>query len=347
MKFWKLYNSIVLLLIYCVVVCKTIDLPLFNDSNRLPLVDSIINYPKYFYDLVNLYRKNITLNKNSINQLQLIRIPKASSSSLSAIARRMVGCSPPGPCCKYPGDPPGSCPKKELFDCQLQHKVIGCTHHFVNKTALIDPNIITISIMREPMRRAVSAFFYPGIHHNSKCKLSQEECFLEYTNDNRFRNIAVKMFTGVYSYDPLTKTCEKTNPTCSHSLEKAIFNMITNTHFMGIAELWELSLFILHIKFPSFQPELQEFYMGSDSKSSSSSSSERINKNNNYKEFKRNAFSKYFKELSYQNNLDILLYNQAIIKLCDDVWNYDLWKSPIIRKYWKKNSVVNVTRCQE
>ena len=33
-------------------------------------------------------------------RVHLIRIPKASSSSLSAVARRMAGCTPAGPCCK-------------------------------------------------------------------------------------------------------------------------------------------------------------------------------------------------------------------------------------------------------
>jgi len=41
------------------------------------------------------YRRN-----RKIPRLHLIRVPKASSSSLSMVARRMVGCHPPGPCCK-------------------------------------------------------------------------------------------------------------------------------------------------------------------------------------------------------------------------------------------------------
>ena len=40
-----------------------------------------------------------------LRSMQLIRVPKASSTSLSVVARRMVGCSPPGPCCRFPGDP--------------------------------------------------------------------------------------------------------------------------------------------------------------------------------------------------------------------------------------------------
>jgi len=130
-------------------------------------------------------------NNNKLEVAHLIRVPKASSSSLSIIARRLVGCSPPGPCCKYPGDPPGSCPAKGLFNCQTDGKLIGCTHHYPNYEYLQNNKVISISMMREPVSRAVSAFFYPGIHHNSKCKASQEQCFNEYTDNNMFVCVCV------------------------------------------------------------------------------------------------------------------------------------------------------------
>lgn len=46
---------------------------------------------------------------------QLVRVPKAGSSEISLIARRLGGCTPRGPCCNWPGDPPGSCPAKGLM----------------------------------------------------------------------------------------------------------------------------------------------------------------------------------------------------------------------------------------
>ena len=56
------------------------------------------------------YSTNESISYQLLPRMHLIRVPKASSSSLSAITRRMVGCNPPGPCCRYPGDPVGSCP---------------------------------------------------------------------------------------------------------------------------------------------------------------------------------------------------------------------------------------------
>jgi hypothetical protein len=49
--------------------------------------------------------RSSTSKQAPLPKVHLIRIPKASSSSISAIARRLVGCNPPGPCCRYPGNP--------------------------------------------------------------------------------------------------------------------------------------------------------------------------------------------------------------------------------------------------
>ena len=92
-------------------------------------------------------------------------------------------------CFRWPGDPIGSCPSKGLFACQTQQRVIGCTHHQSFYNALLDRRLYSISIIRHPYRRSVSAFFYPGIHHNEDCtkaQRGQHECFLEYTADPRY-----------------------------------------------------------------------------------------------------------------------------------------------------------------
>lgn len=191
-----------------------------------------------------------------LTKVHLMRIPKASSSSLSVVARRIVGCTPPGPCCKFPGDPKGSCPDKRLFLCQEQKKVVGCTHHYPHIDTLFNPFVKSISIMREPMARAISAYFYPGIHHNEKCRGGQHECFIEYTKSDRFRNIAVKMFTGEYSYAPV-HTCNGTH-VCRHALQTAVRNL-NKFAFVGVAEMWELSLLVMLQKLQSLPPVLSEF----------------------------------------------------------------------------------------
>lgn len=122
-----------------------------------------VSYSAIFFRLALQIGSNMTYN--NLRQVHLMRVPKASSTSLSIIARRLVNCNPYGPCCKYPGDPPGSCPSKNLFQCQETRQVIGCTHHYPHINFLNDKNIFSLTILRNPYDRAISAFFYPGIRY--------------------------------------------------------------------------------------------------------------------------------------------------------------------------------------
>lgn len=219
-----------------------------------------VTSPDYALAFFNIAKSNRTISFNEYNSLpqiiHLIRIPKAGSSALSAVARRIVGCEPAGPCCKWPGDPVGSCPQKELFDCQTEGKVVGCTHHNPHYDMLLNKTVPTISIMREPLSRSTSAFFYPGIHHNSKCSGSIDECFSNYVNEPEWKNIATKMLTGAYAYSK-TQTCFSSF-NCPNSLGLAIRNLDLIL-FMGVAEMWELSLLLLIFKLPLARPIISEF----------------------------------------------------------------------------------------
>jgi len=193
-------------------------------------------------------------------------------------------------------------------------------------------------MMREPNMRALSAFFYPGIHHNSECtkyigqynnikNVTYDKCFLEYTKNLKWQNIVVKLVTGIYAYKP-ERTCRyKAN--CKYSLGISLLllpiiliNNIINynieialnnlKHFtlMGISEMWPLSLLLLHTKlrkqFLSFIPLLEEFSLGDEKISINNNNITRSNSNNNnYKLFKATALSKYSAELDKQNELGI------------------------------------------
>ena len=228
-----------------------------------------VNYAYRFYNLsMYLAVANSSMTTSShvdlfrlLHKVHLIRVPKASSSSLSAVARRAVGCSPPGPCCHFPGEPAGSCPSREMFRCQEAKKVIGCTDHFPFLWYLFEPSVPSISIMRNPFTRSLSGFFYPGIHHNSDCSADQDTCFRQYMASTKWKNVVVKMLTGDYAYSP-RNTCA-TNTTCHNSLQLAAENLNKLT-FMGIAEMWELSLLVLHRKIPTLAPMLSEFAMGQE-----------------------------------------------------------------------------------
>ena len=199
-----------------------------------------------------------------LNKIHIIRVPKASSSSLSAIARRAVGCGPPGPCCHYPGEPKSSCPSTQLFKCEQEKKVIGCTDHFPYLWYLFKPGVPTISMVRNPFARSLSAFFYNGIHHNSDCTFDVNTCFSQYVKNPKWQNVAVKLLTGDYAYSPRSPCLH--NSTCSHSLQLAVDNL-RHFAFMGVAEMWELSLLVLHRKLPMLEPNLVEFRMGTEGNS--------------------------------------------------------------------------------
>lgn len=168
---------------------------------------------------------------------------------------------------RFPGEPKGTCPSKELYSCQVPlNKVIGCTNHHPNYGTLMTMDIPTISIMREPYSRSISAFFYPGIHHNSNCKVSQKQCYLQYTSNLKWQNIGVKLLTGLYAYSNVN-ICQYIKD-CRHSLELALLNLDRYIYFMGIAEMWELSILILHHKFPKFTPQLSDFLLSGNNNNS-------------------------------------------------------------------------------
>lgn len=196
----------------------------------------------------------------TLDKIHILRVPKASSSVLSMIARRAVGCVPAGPCCKYPGDPPGSCPQEHLFSCHKERRVLGCTNHYSNYHALVDFNVTSISIMREPIARSISAYFYPGTHHNSNCTQDKDSCFLQYLQNPQWQNVVVKMLTGQHAYSTLL-TCRYKSQ-CNHSLELAVENL-NHVVVFGVAEMWELSLMLIHCKLKHVHPKLEEFRLGS------------------------------------------------------------------------------------
>src|SRR5688572_12376500 len=112
-------------------------------SSTSSAIETNATYGHLFFNFAKAYA--YSNESHTLPRVHLIRIPKASSSSLSAIARRMVGCTPPGPCCLFPGDPKGSCPSKELIACEYHKKVIGCTNHLPNIKYLEVKTIPSIS----------------------------------------------------------------------------------------------------------------------------------------------------------------------------------------------------------
>lgn len=269
---------------------------------------------------------------------------QSASSSLSIIARRAVGCSHPGPCCIFPGYPQGSCPSPELFKCAS--KVIGCIDHNANYLSLLNTSINTISLIRQPYTRAISGFFYArndkisrSIHHNTDCKLTLEECFVKYTRDSRFSNIVVKLLTGADAYADNVETCPLKKD-CNNSLELALDNL-KYVKAIGVSEMWELSLLLLHLKIPAIPPLFDDFNLVNNR----TRRGIRMNNDRIYKPFQTFAKSRYKNELLQQSNFDLAVYKSVVRSMCSDLHVYNLWKYDIVKKYWIEKSPVKTKSC--
>jgi hypothetical protein len=144
---------------------------------------------------------------NQIRLLNSVRVPKAGSSALSVIARALAGCGPDGyPCCGFPGDPKGSCPREDLF-CPL---ITGCVGHHPNYQG----NETIITSLRDPVSRTTSAFFYYPPHTTVKIGEPHTwEKFVENVQSPRFRNVMTKMLSGRYAYESFEES--------KHTVEKA------------------------------------------------------------------------------------------------------------------------------
>eukprot|EP00752_Nemacystus_decipiens_P005402 g4898.t1 len=199
----------------------------------------------------------------TFQELQLIRVPKAGSSEASVIARRLGGCMPRGPCCRFPGDPPGSCPAAGLM-CPTVH---GCTNHKMDPEALAilkDPAVFSMTNVRGVVDRLVSGFFYAQPHSPScarKDVVDYEECFTNMVDDPTFQNIAARMLTGHDAYDGSAELCLDKQQTregggghdCAADLEDVIRGAC-NLNFVAMCETWKSSVLLLLETLPWLGP---------------------------------------------------------------------------------------------
>jgi hypothetical protein len=231
--------------------------------------------------------------------------------------------------------------------------------HFSYYPMLLNNSLPSISMVREPISRAISAFFYPGIHHNSGCtglihgrakreptEADIQKCFPQYLQDRRFQNPAVKLFSGVeHSYTNAT-TCMATAE-CPWSLEKAIQNL-DRFDFMGVSELWELSMLVFHATFTRIKPLLDDFLMSpSEGGDATNGQILRHNNGSNYRALRSLVRSdKYHRRLVQQNRLDTLLYQNITLRLCEFLHEHKLWDEyEYVRMYWHEKSLVKSSKC--
>jgi len=292
-------------------------------------------YAVQFFELASQMYHSLSSGSNrSLSRLHLIRVPKASSTALSVVARRFVGCQPRGPCCKYPGDPIGSCPSNLLYACKESGKVIGCVHHNPNLRFLYHTppqSLLSLSMLRHPHHRSISGFFYAGkSHNNALCTDDIGSCYIKYATDITFSNVAVRMFSGSIAYQP-SRTC-RNKDACRHSLDLALQTLRRIT-FVGISELWEFSMLLLHSRIPEIEPVIEDFALAEQSSLRPEGG---VRFSTTRKDFEKYANTNYSAYLIAQNDLDLELYTSAVSILCDRAQALGLWnKYDWVRRYWK------------
>ena len=249
---------------------------------------------RYYPDLKTQYQS--TIGQKSTQLLNSIRIPKSGSSALSVTARALAGCHPDGyPCCKFPGDPVGSCPRKDLM-CPL---VTGCTDHRPDYSG----EEATITTLRDPVSRSVSAFFYhyphTSVRHGEPHTWSK---FVENIQNPRYRNVLTKMLNGAYAYDDYNEK--------KHTVSRAKARLCSMAWF-GLSEMPVSSSIMLYetMEFRKLLPNSVVFGLpASDATgekiSEAATDALRVNENLEYKEFLSTSFA------NNDGNVFVMNHNQ-------------------------------------
>ena len=234
----------------------------------------------YYPDLKSQHQSTIGLRSTRL--LNSVRIPKSGSSALSVTARALAGCHPDGyPCCMFPGDPVGSCPRKDLM-CPL---VTGCTDHRPDYNG--DEAVITT--LRDPVSRSVSAFFYHYPHTSVKHGEPHTwEKFVENVQSPRYRNILTKMLNGAYAYDDFDEL--------KHTAPRAKARLCSIAWF-GLSEM-PVSSSVMLYETPQFRrllPNPVAFGLPASGATAENVAEEtgalRVNSDSEYKEFLATSFA--------------------------------------------------------
>jgi hypothetical protein len=181
--------------------------------------------------------------------LNMLRIPKAGSSALSITARALIGCAPDGfPCCQNTTKPSRitkACPRGDLHCPAIR----GCIDH---KGEYADDDPLTITMIRHPVARALSAFFYVPPHRpRGACRTMQ--CFQhQFLQQDQYRNPMTKMLSGYHAYYSSLPTSIVIDPETAQqpiSIQRAKSRLCSMSWF-GLVEMPIASALILYETHP-------------------------------------------------------------------------------------------------
>jgi hypothetical protein len=164
--------------------------------------------------------EQIRQHPNQPFQLHFMHIPKCGGTSMTAVLREVMCAADPErmqDCCTNPG----FCDTHAMRRCAA---IKGCVNHFANKPFIFKPEVPSITIMRHPVSRLVSAWFYRCHSPNSDCfqvrpefklikqKKKPKAIFPEYLEMTEYNNILTRMFgAGAFPYKDVNIT-EKVGP---------------------------------------------------------------------------------------------------------------------------------------
>ena len=302
----------------------TSDESTFEDQDELPRSLSSSDSTQALYEIALEYTNDIPTKP--VDKLVLIRVPKAGSSALSTTARRLVGCTPAGPCCPEKTVENGQlvCPGEQFY-CK---QVIGCDMHYLERKWIVHREIPKLLMLRHPYFRSLSAFHYGGIHSNYRyCHNTEEECFREYVVQQNWTNPATKLINGDFSYANATACASG----CRFALDFAQ-DVVHNVKFIAISEMWELSLLLIAATDPTTGINESEMFRRL------SRDMTRVNKNTNYQVFSRKALTTFRDELKQQNEYDLALYHTMLVEFCARLHKLGLWKYTAVREVWVTNT---------
>ena len=263
---------------------------------------------------------NLTLSINSSThsrEVNLLRVPKAGSSTLSTLARRIAGCNPRGPCCGGRAVAMGACPRSGDMGCA---KVSGCTGHSAFHPS--GSKRVSMTTLRHPFTRAISAFFYPG--HHPKCAYSDDvemgECFKKFM-ESSYSTPMVNQLSGKAVYG-------KRAP---DSFIQRAKESLAKVDFVGITEAWDLSVVTFFAMNERARPMFLEDVTAIDSGYARSN-------HLNYKEKGEYLKARFGSDVERFLHPEMEVYREGLARFCEDLKSTGLWNSSTTKEFVQQNS---------
>jgi len=141
---------------------------------------------------------------------------------------------------------PGFCDTRAMRRCAA---IKGCVNHFANRPFIFKPEVPSITIMRHPVSRLISAWFYRCHSPNSDCfqvrpefklikqKKKPKAVFPEYLEMVEYNNILTRMLgAGSFPYKNVNITEE--------TYKKAV-DALDRMFFVGLQEAYDLSVEVM------------------------------------------------------------------------------------------------------